>query len=229
MMVHSDTEVFPLLQLPRGELYSEVGHCTQAAVALWSQGILGDVKLLQGFCSLNLLHLDIHDVVVVGVDGLNLGQPEHHRGEVHIGVVTEVEALQLHTVCQLLRQLGHLVVGYIQLCYKTKLEGELGRDLGQQVPGEVARGERGVSHQVEDSVRHLTQLALTQVETVVFFGVIASVDHLDDRPSCHTGLHHLRLSQDNICQVVSKLGLHFVYLQYLAITDEQYFHTTILL
>lgn len=164
MMVHSDTEVFPLLQLPRGELYSEVGHCTQAAVALWSQGILGDVKLLQGFCSLNLLHLDIHDVVVVGVDGLNLGQPEHHRGEVHIGVVTEVEALQLHTVCQLLRQLGHLVVGYIQLCYKTKLEGELGRDLGQQVPGEVARGERGVSHQVEDSVRHLTQLALTQVK-----------------------------------------------------------------
>lgn len=59
MMVHSDAEVFPLLQFPRGELYSEVAHCIQTVVALGRQGILSDVELFQGFCSLDFLHLDI--------------------------------------------------------------------------------------------------------------------------------------------------------------------------
>ena len=52
-----------------------------------------------------------------------------------------------------------------------------------------------------------------RTEAVVFLGVITPVDHLDDGSPRHPSLHHLGLSQDNICQVVSKLGLHCVCLQ----------------
>ena len=41
--------------------------------------------------------------------------------------------------------------------------GELGRDLGDQVGGEVALGELGLAQQVEDCVRHLDQLARGEV------------------------------------------------------------------
>ena len=41
--------------------------------------------------------------------------------------------------------------------------GELGRDLGDQVGGEVALGELGLPQQVEDRVRHLDQLARGEV------------------------------------------------------------------
>ena len=37
--------------------------------------------------------------------------------------------------------------------------GQLWRDLGDDVGGEVAGGEGGLAHQVEDCVRHLHQLA----------------------------------------------------------------------
>ena len=37
--------------------------------------------------------------------------------------------------------------------------GELWRDLGDDVGGEVAGGEGGLAHQVEDRVGHLHQLA----------------------------------------------------------------------
>ena len=37
--------------------------------------------------------------------------------------------------------------------------GELWRDLGDDVGGEVAGGEGGLAHQVEDGVGHLHQLA----------------------------------------------------------------------
>ena len=41
--------------------------------------------------------------------------------------------------------------------------GELGRDLGDQVGGEVALGELGLAQEVEDRVGHLDQLARREV------------------------------------------------------------------
>ena len=41
--------------------------------------------------------------------------------------------------------------------------GELGRNLGDQVGGEVALGELGLAQEVEDRVGHLDQLARGEV------------------------------------------------------------------
>ena len=41
--------------------------------------------------------------------------------------------------------------------------GQLWRDLGDDVGGEVAGGEGGLAHQVEDGVGHLDQLARGEV------------------------------------------------------------------
>ena len=66
-------------------------------------------------------------------------------------------------------RLGHVCVCHqtqdywLQSSYLTSDEGEthgeLRRDFGDEVGGEVAGGEGGLAHQVEDRVRHLHQLA----------------------------------------------------------------------
>lgn len=48
-------------------------------------------------------------------------------------------------------------------CDVLKLEGEFGRDFREQIPGQVADGERRVAHQMIDGIGHLTQLALAQI------------------------------------------------------------------
>ena len=48
-------------------------------------------------------------------------------------------------------------------CDEAECLGELGRNLGDQVGGDVALGELGLAQQVEDRVRHLDQLARGEV------------------------------------------------------------------
>lgn len=159
----SDVQVFPLLQLSGREGDSHSRHFAESVVALLRQGVLAGIQLLQGLRLLQLLSFKIHYVVVVDEDCLHFGQFEHHVGQVDERVVAQVKTLELDAVAQFFRQLRHLVVGQVQFCYKTELERKLGRDLGEEIPREVASGQRRIPHQVEDGVRDLTQLTLAQI------------------------------------------------------------------
>lgn len=187
-----DGEVLPVLLLPLAEEHPGTLHRLQGLLHVGQHGVVGQVHLHQRRRLAYPLHLHLNDAVVVGVEVGQLGHFEGDPRQGDEGVVADVEGVQLREVAQLVWQFAHLVVGHVELCDEAELDCELGRQLGDDVPRQVAGRERRVAHEVIHGVGHLHQLALGQVQIAVFLRLIAPAHHSDDGPARHHDRQLLR-------------------------------------
>lgn len=91
-------------------------HLGQAVVAGGAHGVLLQVEGLQGGAGGHQLHVNIRNKVFPCINLSERRDGEENIWYGDVGVGGDVDGLQLVAVGHLVRQVGHPVVGKIQLC-----------------------------------------------------------------------------------------------------------------